>query len=144
MEDLLTQRYPEDPDADLVIVDDRSWCLLDETIELASNTFYFSFVVNMDGIAPPTGTSTRPATLSLFARGTIAYQEERQYLEDEVFLASLARTSKVPEKDKRARVCRVNGDPVYRVVSVGQSSAKSKSRNRNNKEVTQHEQRQYR
>ena len=56
----------------------------------------------MDGTVPLTDTSTRPTTLSLCAKGTNAYQEERQCLEDKVLLASLTKTGRVPAKEQSA------------------------------------------
>ena len=45
-----TVEYPDNYAADLVILNDRSWCLLSDISKLASNTSSFSFVVVLDGI----------------------------------------------------------------------------------------------
>jgi hypothetical protein len=45
-----TVEYPDNNAADLVILNDRSWCFLSDTSKLASNTSSFSFVVSVDGI----------------------------------------------------------------------------------------------
>ena len=45
-----TIEYPENNSADLVILNDSSWCLVSDISKLASNTSSFSFAVNVDGI----------------------------------------------------------------------------------------------
>jgi hypothetical protein len=59
--------YPEDPAADLVIVDDNTSCLLDETAKLVANTYVFFLVVNMDGIAPLDDVDTLQSTWVSFS-----------------------------------------------------------------------------
>ena len=88
----------------------------------------------MDGTVPLTNTSTHSTTLSLCTKGTDAYQEERQHLETEVLHASLARTVRVIAKEDSAGVCRVSGDPVYRVSGVGQGSAEPESQTKQKQE----------
>ena len=83
-------------------------------------------MVNLDGIVSLADIDTLPTTLSLFGNGTAEYQEEVHDVAYEVLQASLARTIRVPAKENSAGMCRVSGDPVYRVSGVGQVSAKPK------------------
>ena len=77
--------------------------------------------LNMDGIVSLKGADTIPTTLSLFSYIAEELREETQSLEDEVLLASLSRTVRVPGKDKSARMSRVSGDAVYRVSGADKS-----------------------
>ena len=70
-----TIEYPENNYADLVILNDSSWCLLSDISKLASNTSSFSFVVNVDGITDFSEEETSPFAYSVLASMT---EEESQ------------------------------------------------------------------
>ena len=58
-----TIEYPENNSADLVVLDDSSWCCLSDSSKLASNASSFSFVVNVDGITYFSEEETSPFCL---------------------------------------------------------------------------------
>ena len=62
-----TIEHPEHQSADLIVVDDHSWCFLSETSKLASNTSSFAFVVHVDGIKTLDEEETSSFTLAVIA-----------------------------------------------------------------------------
>ena len=116
-----TIEYPENNSADLVILNDRSWCFLSDTSKLASNTSSFSFVVGLDGIKDLSYEETSPFTHGVLV--SMIYEEPQEDFSDvcdEILRAALARTIASSATEF----------PVYRVSSSGPSSSRPKANNR--------------
>ena len=111
-----TVEYPHNNAADLVILNDRSWCLLSDISKLASNTSSFSFVVLLDGITDLSHEETSLCTHLFLASMTNADpQESFSYVG-----AALARTIAPSGAESQA----------YRVSGSRPSSSKPKTKNR--------------
>ena len=103
--------------------------------KLASNTYSFSFVVNVGGIADVSEEETSPFADSVLDSMTEQdSQESALDVHDEILQASLTRTVAL----------RATNVPAYRTSGSGTNSSRPKAKNRARKEVTQLEQRQYR
>ena len=103
------------------LFDERSWCYLSETSQLACNTASFSFVVNVDGIKTLAEEETLPLTLVVLAEIVgDETSDELLPLQYEVLQASLARTLLLSVKEV----------PIYRVSGVKAGSRKPQAKNR--------------
>ena len=130
-----TVEYPENNSADLVILDDSSWCFMSDISKLVSNTSSFFFVVSVDGIKDLFDEETSPFAFSVLSSMTAEEPHENiSEVYDEILQASLARTVASSATEF----------PVYRVSGSKTSSAIPKANNRARNEVAQLEQRQYR
>ena len=80
---------PENNSADIVILNDSSCCFLSDISKLASNTYYFSFVVSEDGVKDLSDEETSPFAYSVLASMTEEEpQENFSDVYDEILQAS--------------------------------------------------------